>query len=129
MSNGVMMLALLLMSQVAYAEPISLDSAVKAILGEAGPSYAERRAIAFGLHNRGTLHGVYGRLEAPTEADYQQACRAWFEAQESSLDPVMGADHWLSDYDLKHCRPSRTAFRFKMKETAYVGTTHFYKES
>ena len=104
-------------------------SAVRAILGEAGQSYEERLAIAFAIVNRGHLKGVYGRLEAPTATQWQEGSRAWHTALNGlETDIVHGADHWLSDWDLKNAKPRLTAFRFKMKETAYIGSTHFYKE-
>lgn len=121
----------LMLAQSAWADPgqISDSRAVRAILGEAGPSYEERLAIAFALRNRGHLKGVYGHLEAPTATEWQKGSKAWHTALNGlETDITHGADHWLSDWDLKHARPALTAFRFKMVETAYIGTTHFYKE-
>lgn len=122
-----LLLLAVLWGSPAYAE-IEASKAVHAILGEAGPSYAERRAIAFALRNRGHLGGVYGYSKAPSAVDWQNGSRAWHEALSGNLDPVRGATHWLSDWDLKHAKPRLTKFRFKMTETAYIGTTHFYKE-
>lgn len=100
-------------------------TAMHAIANEAGGSYAEMRAIAWAIANRGYWRGVYG-LKKPLKADSKrlEAClRAWTEISEDNH----GGDHWLSDYDLKFCKPSLTAFRFKMREVLYAGTTHFYK--
>lgn len=114
---------------IGMAGEIPEDKAIKAILGEAGPSDEERLAIAFALRNRGTLKGVYGHQEAPTASDYQKAGKAWHTALNGlKNDPTHGADHWLSDWDLKNAKPRLTAFRFKMTETAYIGTTHFYRK-
>lgn len=101
------------------------DTAMHAIANEAGASYAEMRAVAWAIANRGYWRGVYG-LKRPLKADSKrlEAClRAWTEVG----DDNHGGDHWLSDYDLKHCRASLTAFRFKMQKVGYWGTTHFYK--
>ena len=111
-----------------FAETLPDSKVIPAILGEAGQSYAERLAIACAIRSRGTLHGVFGHLKAPSEAQWQNGSKAWHEALETPTDPVKGATHWLSDWDLKHCRPSLIAWRKKMIETAYIGHTHFYKE-
>ena len=104
------------------------NEAIIAIYGEALHDYQSMYAIACALRNRhASLKGVYGRLQHPSEAMYQKAAKAWFES-ETGPDVVHGATNWLSDYDLKHCNPEKTAFRFWMKETAYIGKTHFYKE-
>lgn len=121
---------ILLSGQVWAGESLPAEQdAIKAILGEAGQSDQERLAIAFAIVNRGHLKGVYGRLEAPSAVQWQKGARAWHTALNGlENDPTHGADHWLSDYDLAHARKALTAFRFKMVETAYIGTTHFYKE-
>ena len=101
------------------------DKAIHAIVNEAGASYAEMRAVAWAIANRGTFNGVYGLKHPfkPSEMGLERAQRAWYEV----ADDNHGADHWLSDYDIKHCKPRLTAFRFKMREVLYTGTTHFYK--
>lgn len=117
----------------AQAKDIAESEAVKAIYGESGPSYAERQAVAFALLNRGHLKGVYGLKSARgvmiSPKDWQSCSRAWHTALNGLIpDPVKGADHWLSDWDLKNCRPSLIAWHKKMVETAYIVNTHFYKE-
>lgn len=100
-------------------------TAMHAIANEAGGSYAEMRAIAWAIANRGYWRGVYG-LKRPLKADSKrlEAClRAWTEVGEDNH----GGNHWLSDYDLKYCKPRLTAFRFSMQRVGYWGTTHFYK--
>jgi len=99
--------------------------AIHAIVNEAGASYAEMRAIAWAIANRGTFNGVYGLKHPfkPSEMALEMAYRAWHEV----ADDNHGGDHWLSDYDLKHCKASLTAFRFKMVEVGYWGETHFYR--
>lgn len=129
---------------VASAHPLMQgDTQIRAVIGEAGASYEEMSAISHAIRNRGTLQGVYGLARvrwidgdlmarsgsvwSPVSADrYHLASAAWFNS-EVSKDPTDGADHWLSDWDLKNARKELTAFRFKMKETAYIGTTHFYR--
>ena len=105
---------------------------VRAIVGEALPNYSSMYAIACAIRNRGTLHGVYGvhakHLKTAEDDLFLKAETAWRASGYVGFeDVVKGATHWLSDYDLKHCRKSRTAWRHKMKETAYIGQTHFYK--
>lgn len=104
---------------------MSTDMAVHAIANEAGGSYDEMRAVAWAIANRGYWRGVYG-LKKPLKADEKrlaQCLRAWTEIGD---DNHFG-DHWLSDYDLKYCKPALTAFRFKMVKVGYFGTSHFYK--
>ena len=98
--------------------------AIHAIANEAGSDPAEMRAVAWAIANRGYWRGIYG-LNRPlqaSEARLKACLRAWTEVS----DDNHGGDHWLSDYDLQYCKPKLTAFRFKMKEVQYSGTTHFY---
>ena len=111
----------------AWAESLPESKVIPAILGEAS-NYPERLAIAHAIINRGHLKGVYGHLKASSDEQYQEGSKIWHEALESTVDPIYGADHWLSDYDLKHSRPKLIAWRKRMKETAYIGNTHFYKK-
>lgn len=101
------------------------QKAIHAIVNEAGSSLAEMRAVAWAIANRGTWSGVYGLRKPfkPSEMALERANRAWHEVS----DDNHGGDHWLSDYDLRYCKPRLTAFRFKMKEVGYYGTTHFYR--
>lgn len=102
------------------------EVAVRAILGEAGPSYEERYAIACALRNRGTLHGVYGHLEAPTAKQWQAGSRAWFESEDGP-DVTKGANHFLSRWDLKNCRPSLISWKDKMVKTYETENFCFYR--
>lgn len=102
---------------------------IYAVLGEAGQSYEERLAIAHAIRNRGTLKGVYGAIRKDYSArEWQLGSKAWFES-EGSYDPTKGADHWLSDYDLKNCKEERMKWKDRMVKTAYIGSTHFYRNS
>ncbi len=122
------------------------DKGFRAVLGEAGPTYEEMNAIAHAIRNRGTFSGVYGlrriawyadreslyRMtwrgnQTITDQEQTRALKAWFDSK-GGKDPVRGAGHWLSDWDLKNAKPALTAWRFSMIETAYIGSTHFYKE-
>lgn len=123
---AILALSLSRCSQIAFAE-IDQNKAVEAILGESGPTHAERLAIACALRNRGTLHGVYGHRKPASDRERQEAIRIWSESKKCPT-ALLGAKYWLSDYDLKHCRKVLTAFRFKMKEVAYIGHTHFFRE-
>lgn len=136
-TGGLLVGSTLLLASTAHAEGmecpadsgLDLATAIHAIANEAGESYAEQRAVAWALANRyragmGT-RGVYG-LNVPLRASnskYEACMRAWLEVGNDNLQQ----DHWLSDYDLRHCKPRLTAFRFKMKEVRYAGTTHFYR--
>jgi len=122
------------------------DATIRAIIGESGSSYDEMLGIACAIKNRDSLKGVYGakhvvwrnnelvRLHPKTGAiieritgnTLQRASKALNEAYHGP-DVTGGATHWLSDYDLKHLG-NNAKWRFKMKQTAYYGTTHFYKE-
>ena len=113
----------------AWAEPISEAQATRAILGEALPNYEAMHDIASAIRNRGTLKGVYGVRSSNYDKASPKlralASRAW--ASSATIDSVNGANHWLSEYDLTHCKPRLTAFRFGMVETVYRHKTHFYR--
>lgn len=108
------------------------QEAVHAVLGEArqGESYPAMYAVACAIRNRGTLQGVCG-AEAPMEPIEAKtsdlAVKAWYTS-EAGPDTTKGAQYWLSDWDLTHCRPELIAWRLKMTETLYIGQTHYYRE-
>lgn len=110
------------------------DQAIKALIGEALHDDKSLYSMACALNNRiaimGDLKGVYGFKASTAHISpklWQKASKQWFLALDG-LDVTSGATHWLSDYDLAHCRPERMGWRFKMVETLYQGQTHFYKE-
>lgn len=127
---GIVGIFAFLICSIAHAE-VNDTQATKAIIGEALSDYDSMYAIACALRNRDTLQGVYGlhskQVKLATGEVYQRAGKAWANS-EDGIDVVQGATHWLSDYDLKHCKKSLTAFRFAMTETAYIGQTHFYRK-
>jgi hypothetical protein len=119
--------------ELALAGQIPDNLAVKAVYNEALHDSVSLDAMCHALRNRyvkiGDLRGVYGlRVDRPIPI------KEWLKTKETwvksafTKDITKGATHWLSDYDLKHCKPSRMAWRFKMRETCYIGQTHFYKE-
>ena len=114
----------------AHAEAIPEAEAVHAILGEAPPGadYEVLSAFAHALRNRGHLRGVYGKAVNPSAKRLKQSKRAWVNSLVTP-DPTKGASFWLSDWDLKHCRPALIAWRFSMVETLNTGQTHFYRLS
>ena len=104
--------------------------AVKAILGEAGGlSSYEQEAIAHALRNRASLKGVYGvgSNRPSTQKERLAALETWKKAM-SGPDVTKGATNWLSRWDLKHCRPSLIAWRFKIVKTYETKHFVFYKE-
>lgn len=124
------LIALLMgLCSMAWASEIPSTLVERAILGEALPNYEAMHDIASAIRNRGTLKGVYGvrsrNYDKASPKLRALASKAW--ASSASLDTVGGADHWLSEYDLKHCKPRLTAFRFGMVETMYRHKTHFYR--
>lgn len=125
----ILCLLLCMVWSVAHAEAIPSALAERAILGEALPNYEAMHDIASAIRNRGTLKGVYGVRSSNWDKASPKlralASRAWESSK--TLDSVNGANHWLSEYDLKHCKPSLTAFRFSMVETVHRNKTHFYK--
>ena len=125
---GIVTLVAILICSNAHAQ-VDDYKATLAVIGEALPDYDSMYAIACAIRNRDTLKGVYGvNNKAAREASgdtFQLASKAWYMSDEG-VDVVNGATHWLSDYDLKHCRPAMTNWRFKYIETAYIGKTHFY---
>lgn len=127
MKTLILCLLLGLVGSVAHAEAIPSALAERAILGEALPNYEAMHDIASAIRNRGTLKGVYGVRSSNYDKASPKlralASKAWAD----KTDSVGGADHWLSDHDLTHCKPSLTAFRFSMTETVYRHKTHFYR--
>lgn len=112
------------------------EVAVHAILGEALHDSESMRVMAHAIMNRyakrGDLMGVYGLRVPMSRFDGKlraRALKAYKTALLDKVDPTKGATHWLSDYDLKHCKPKLTKFRFKMTETLYQGQTHYYREA
>lgn len=125
-------LMVLFMSE-AKAESSYGDLPVRAILGEALHDQESMNVMAHAIKNRvtkyGSFKGIYG-VKVAFDFDTktrQRASNAWQMAFKT-VDKTKGATHWLSDYDIKHCKKSLTAFRFKMTETLYQGQTHYYKE-
>ena len=121
-------IAILLLCGIARAE-ISDNLAVKAVYNEALHDTVSLDAMCHALRNRGDLKGVYGlNVHRPIPPkEWLKTLKTWQKSL-STPDVTKGATHWLSDYDLKHCKPSRMAWRFKMRETLYQGSTHYYKE-
>lgn len=129
------MLALVLSTGRAWANELTQEEAVRAITGEALHDSESMRYMAHALRNRfaikGDLKGVYGAKGASGHIGpnlWQGASKAWFMSAEEK-DVTHGATHWLSDYDLAHCKPERMTWRFKMVETVYQGQTHYYRKA
>ncbi len=100
---------------------------IKALAGEAGgQGEAELLAHAHAIRNRGDLKGVYGLRAHPDALALKRARNAWNEAK-TRPSSVSLCDHWLSDYDLKHSRPSLIAWRHKAVYSVKVGSTTFYR--
>ena len=125
---------MLLFASQAHAESVIGDLPIRAILGEALHDQQSMNIMAHAIKNRvakyGSFKGIYGAKVSMGEFDQktrQKASDAW-EMAFKTEDMTKGATHWLSDYDLKHCKKSLTAFRFRMTETLYQGQTHYYKE-
>lgn len=121
-------------ARIARAE-VTTEQISLAVLGEALHDSESMRYMAHAVVNRtnriGSFKGIYGYEVARTRSYPQKALEMAKKAVSevaTTPDPTHGATHWLSDYDLKHCKPERMAWRFKMMETAYQGSTHFYKE-
>ena len=119
------------------AEAVTSEQVSLAVLGEALHDPESMRYMAHAVINRvkekGSFKGIYG-YDRALGVNYSPKTR--LEASKAvnnalvvgASDPTLGATHWLSDYDLAHCKPSRMAWRYSMIETAYIGQTHFYRE-
>ena len=116
--------------QPAHAS-INEVSAIRAILGESrGDGYDGLYATACALRNRGTLRGVYGlRADISNVSGelYQTASRAW-AVSEDGFDVTLGADHWLSDYDITHQRHVWKKWIHQFEKTVKIGHTTYYKK-
>ena len=114
---------------IAHAS-IEPDKIVLAVIGEAeGCPAIDQEAIARATINRGTLKGVYGYKRAlGVEIAPKSRQRAEKALKQARLrDITDGADHWLSTWDLKHCREPLIAWRHKMKVTLKTDNFTFYK--
>jgi spore germination cell wall hydrolase CwlJ-like protein len=76
--------------------------------------------IAHAISNRGHLKGVYGCKSTRETTD---SCVRATETAENTPDSVGGADHWLSDDDLK----SPPGWVKRCKKTVKIGKHTFYK--
>jgi hypothetical protein len=105
-----------------------------AVLGEALHDDESMRYMSHAVINRvrknGSFKGIYGFKGTLGQYPPKLRARALETVKKamSEADVTGGADHWLSDYDLSHCKASRMAWRFKMVETVYQGQTHYYRE-
>lgn len=110
----------------------SKEHVVMAVLGEARSSSCtdqEREAIARTIMNRGDLRGVYGykaKMEPISARTREKAISAQMRAY--GRDITNGATHFLSDWDLKHSRPSLIAWKDKMVVVMRTENFTFYKE-
>lgn len=118
----------LLCSTNCFAESAFTEAnIIKALAGEAGgQSMDELVAHAHAIRNRGSLEGVYGFKAKVTPTALKRAKKAYAMSR-LTPDSVNGADHWLSDYDLSHSRPSLIAWRHKAVYKVKIGSTTFYK--
>lgn len=130
--NAVLMVVLaigLLVPTTAHAQ-VDDQQAIQALIGEAiGQSDEELRAHAHAIRNRGNLNGVYGLRswrKHDSEQAWQRASKAWYTS-EYMQDNTNGANHWLSEYDLKRSRAELIAWRYKAKSVVKIGDTYFYK--
>ena len=107
--------------------PFTEANIIKALAGEAGgQGMDEIIAHAHAIKNRGHLGGVYGIRRVSSQKALERARNGWNRAC-GEPDRLHGSDHWLSDYDLKHSRPSLIAWRHKAVYSVKVGSTRFYK--
>ena len=117
--------ASLFLAQSAWAD-IPDHLAVKAIVGEgASQSDAALLAIASAIHNRGTLHGVYG-LNSPvtrtaSQTVWARAEHAWQQAK-SGVDAAAGCKFFGNPGDAPYFLQT---LHFKPVKT--VGTITFYQ--
>ena len=114
----------------AHAEGLEPGKVLIGIVGEAGGlGIDEQEAIGRAIINRGTFKGVYGYDRASKAIiglkTRQKAQKALNQA--IRRDITGGATHWLSRWDLKHCRPSLIAWRKKMKVALVTKHFTFYK--
>lgn len=126
-------IALLLICTPAIGAEIPETSLVHAVLGEARSTQCsdfERQAIACATLNRGHLGGVYGAWADISKVRPKARARAVSAVKKArSGDITKGATHWLSRWDLRHCRPSKIAWRKKMRVTLKTKHFTFYKEA
>lgn len=91
------------------------------VCGEAeGEGFRGQIGVAHAIKNRGHLIGVYGCKSTLAVTD---SCRRATETAQKTADSVGGADHWLSDDDLK--RPPEWVKR--CKKTVKIGKHTFYR--
>lgn len=126
MLNLVVVILMLLLPGTLEAASINNEDAVKAILGEAeDQNYSGMLAVAVGIRNRGTLHGVIGLRSKRVKSGkvkrvyWIMARKAWLE---SKWNRTHKGDHW--ENVRKFGKPKWSG---KMQEVAVVGDHVFYK--
>lgn len=127
LSLSFLIMTLLILSAVipksTQAAEIPDNLAVRAIIGEAsGEGYRGMLAVACGIRNRGTLHGVYGLNAKHVDREpawvWDLARKAW--AESATKDIVNGSGDWESiDYP-------RPYWAKRMIITARIGKHQFY---
>lgn len=126
MLNLIVVILMLLLPGTLQAASIKNEDAVKAILGEAeDQGYKGMLAVACGIRNRGTLHGVIG-LRSKRVAKGKVKRVYWIMARKAWLESrwkrVHSGDHW--ENVTKFGKPKWSG---EMQEVAVVGDHVFYK--
>lgn len=124
------LLAFLVLAPNVWAQ-VPEASAVRAIVGEAAGE--GRKSMLFHAHairNRGTLRGVYGFSAAHSDSEsrrtWEDARWAW-RSSGADFDPTRGASYWFSDEDLARLKKTRPSWFLKLRPTARIGSTTFYR--
>lgn len=113
------------------AEPATEANIIHALAGEAGgQGETELIAHAHAIRNRtalyGDMRGIYGLRAKVSPTTLKRAKNAYIKSR-LIPDTVNGCQFWLSEYDLKHSRPSLIAWRKKAVYSVKVGQTVFYR--
>ena len=110
----------------AFADNISKQKAVRAIIGEASnQGYQGMLAVACAIRNRGTLSGVYGvnskHIDKEPQWVFKQAEKAWQESEKKDI--TNGATNW------ENCKAFGTPYWASSMTKVYQHKDHiFYKK-
>lgn len=125
MKKNLLISSILLISILAYSEPIKDSDAIKAIIGEAAnQGYKGQLAVAGAIRNRTTLKGVYGlksdMVASQPKRVWDMAKKAWNESKTNDIS--LGATHWENIKAFGN--PYWTK---RMKKTVLIKDHQFYK--
>lgn len=101
--------------------PVMAQDVAHCVCGEAeGELFIGQVSVAQAINNRGSLKGVYGCY---SNRKTTPSCVQAVYVAKTAPDYVNGADHWLSDDDLRHT----PEWVRRCRRTVKIGRHTFYR--